>query len=154
MNGVRLTANQSGGPGRAGVANVRGARRVLTVGVAGATATLAGLAVATPAQAVSLWPVPTVYCQYRVTSTIGVNERWGPGLSYQIERRLAYNAIISAGRDGTVYNGADGYTWRRVNDAYGQNGDGVSSRRCTSSRPAAPAWRPSDPTRLRMAAVG
>lgn len=89
-----------------------------------ATVLMITLTATTPAQAVSLWPIPSIYCQYRVTSSGGVNERWGPGVSYQVERRFANNTIILAGQDGTWYNGADGYTWRRVLDSYGQNGDG------------------------------
>src|SRR5262249_9823221 len=61
----------------------------------------AAAASSTPNVATS-WPVPTVWCQYRVTASSGLNERNGPGLSYSVVRVLGYNTMVIAGRDGTV----------------------------------------------------
>jgi hypothetical protein len=112
---------------------MRGQGRFATrmkAGLVGLSLLASGLAVAmlgaTPAQASvpakaavvhPAFPTPTVWCQYQITATSGLNERWGPGLSYGIIRTRPYGQLVTAGKDGTV--NADGYTWRQIADAEG-----------------------------------
>jgi hypothetical protein len=53
---------------------------------------------------------PTVWCEYKVTASSGVNQRSNPGLSFTVEGNYPLNAVFLGAQNGTV--DADGYTWR------------------------------------------
>ena len=96
-------------------------KKAIIGGAATALIATAG-AIALPATpALAAYPIPTVYCLYRVTQD-QVRERDDPNLTAHIVRVFNTNDVIGAGRDGTVVNA--GHLWRRVGDGYGSDHHG------------------------------